>query len=49
MIASHGSVNADVVLEKELRVLQGNARAKKWGWVGRGADRREGIGIQDSI
>jgi hypothetical protein len=28
----------------------GNARAKKWEWVGRGAGRGEGIGdFQDSI
>jgi hypothetical protein len=24
--------------------VQGNARAKKWEWLGRGAGRREGIG-----
>jgi hypothetical protein len=24
--------------------VQGNARAKKWEWVGRGAGQREGIG-----
>jgi hypothetical protein len=30
--------------------IQGNARAKKWEWVGRGAGRREGIGnFWDSI
>jgi hypothetical protein len=30
--------------------VQGNARAKKWEWVGRGAGQGEGIGnIQDSI
>jgi hypothetical protein len=37
-----------------LRILyapvQGNARARKWEWVGRGAGQREGIGnFQDSI
>jgi hypothetical protein len=30
--------------------VQGNARAKKWEWVGKGAGRGEGIGnFQDSI
>jgi hypothetical protein len=30
--------------------VQGNARAKKWEWVGRGAGKGEGIGnFRDSI
>jgi hypothetical protein len=30
--------------------IQGNTRAKKWEWVGRGAGQGEGIGdFQDSI
>jgi hypothetical protein len=42
------------MLRSRLRTLyaliQGNARAKKWEWVSRGAGRREGIGdFWDSV
>jgi hypothetical protein len=39
-----------LVLQTLYAPVQGNARAKKWEWVGRGAGRREGIGnFRDSI
>jgi hypothetical protein len=39
-----------LVLQTLYAPVQGNARAKKWEWVGRGAGWREGIGnFQDSI
>jgi hypothetical protein len=39
-----------LVLETLYAPVQGNARAKKWEWVGRGARRGEGIGdFLDSI
>jgi hypothetical protein len=34
-----------LVLQNLYAPVQGNARAKKGEWVGRGAGRREGIGI----
>jgi hypothetical protein len=39
-----------LVLQNVYAPVQGNARAKKWEWVGRGAGRGEGIGNSwDSI
>ena len=39
-----------LVLQTLYAPVQGNARAKKQEWVGRGAGQREGIGnFQDSI
>jgi hypothetical protein len=39
-----------LVLQTLYAPVQGNTRAKKWEWVGRGAGWGEGIGnIQDSI
>jgi hypothetical protein len=39
-----------LVLQTLYASVQGNARAKKQEWVGRGAGRREGIGnFRDSI
>jgi hypothetical protein len=39
-----------LVLQTLYAPVQGNARAKKWECVGRGAGQREGIGnFQDSI
>ena len=39
-----------LVLQTLYAPLQGNARAKMWEWVGRGAGQGEGIGkFQDSI
>ena len=39
-----------LVLQTLYAPVQGNARAKKWEWVGRGAGREEGIGnFWDSI
>jgi hypothetical protein len=39
-----------LVLQTLYAPVQGNARAKKWEWVGRGAGRGEGIGnFQASI
>jgi hypothetical protein len=39
-----------LVLQTLYAPVQGNARAKKWEWVGRGAGRGEGIGdFGDSI
>jgi hypothetical protein len=41
---------APLVLQTSYAPVQGNARAKKLEWVGRGAGQREGIGnFQDSI
>jgi hypothetical protein len=33
-----------MVLQTLYAPVQGNARAKKWEWVGRGTERGEGIG-----
>jgi hypothetical protein len=39
-----------LVLQTLYAPVQGNARAKKWEWVGRGAGQGEGIGnFWDSI
>jgi hypothetical protein len=39
-----------LVLQILYAPVQGNARVKKWEWVGRGAGQGEGIGnFQDSI
>jgi hypothetical protein len=39
-----------LVLQTLYAPVQGNARAKKWEWVGRGAGQGEGIGnLWDSI
>jgi hypothetical protein len=39
-----------LVLQRSYAPVQGNARARKWEWVGWGAGRGEGIGdFRDSI
>jgi hypothetical protein len=46
IIGKRGSL----VLQTLYAPVQGNARAKKWEWVGRGAGQGEGIGdFRDSI
>jgi hypothetical protein len=50
--AEHGLVGkrGPLDLQTLYAPVQGNARARKWKWVGRGAGPREGIGnFQDSI
>jgi hypothetical protein len=36
---------APLVLQTSYAPVQGNTRAKKWEWVGRGAVQGEGIGV----
>jgi hypothetical protein len=49
-LVGHHWNRSSVVLQTLYAPIQGNARAKKWEWVGRGAGQREGIGkFRDSI
>jgi hypothetical protein len=49
-LVSHHWEERSSVLQTLRAPVQGNARAKKWEWVGRGAGRGEGIGnFWDSI
>ena len=49
-LVSHQWEERPLVLQTLYAPVQGNARAKKWEWVGRGARRGEGIGdFLDSI
>jgi hypothetical protein len=49
-VAEDGLVSHHLVLQTLYAPVQGNARAKKWEWVGREAGRGEGIGnFRDSI
>jgi hypothetical protein len=49
-LVGHHWEERPLVLQWSYAPVQGNARAKKWEWVGRGAGRGEGIGdFRDSI
>ena len=49
-LVGHHWEERPLVLQRLNAPVQGNARAKKWEWVGRGAGRGEGIGnFWDSI
>ena len=43
-LVGHHLEENPLVLQTLYAPIQGNARAKKWEWVGRGAGRGEGIG-----
>ena len=43
-LVSHHWEEKPLVLQRLYTPVQGNARAKKWEWVGRGAGQVEGIG-----
>jgi hypothetical protein len=43
-LVGHHWKRGSLVLQTLYAPVQGNARAKKWEWVGRGAGRGEGIG-----
>ena len=50
LVSHHYWKRGPYVLQTLYDPVQGNARAKKWEWVGRGAGRGEGIGnFRDSI
>jgi hypothetical protein len=49
-LGGHQWEESPLVLQRSYIPVQGNARAKKWEWVGWGAGQRDGIGdFQDSI
>jgi hypothetical protein len=49
-LVGHQWEERPLVLQRSYAPVQGNARARKWEWVGRGAELGEGIGgFGDSI